>query len=249
MPKRSNLYTVEFVAIVAVVFSMLLALAASLLKERQDANVALDMKKNILKAMQLADDTTPPDKVRSIFGTRVTSIVVDHQGNVVEDADPAKIKPEDVEKQPIEEQRYPLYVLQGEDGAPAAYAIPIEGKGLWSTLYGYLSLEADLDTVRGITFYKHGETPGLGGEIEAAWFQKQFVGKQVYNRGGDLVSVTVVKGKAADMYDGDELTHYVDGISGATLTSRGVTQLLDQDLKKYAAYFERLRGKGDPNHG
>jgi Na+-transporting NADH:ubiquinone oxidoreductase subunit C len=109
-------------------------------------------------------------------------------------------------------------------------------------LYGYLALEADATTVRGITFYKHGETPGLGGEIEKEWFLGNFKGKKIFSvTAKKLTPIVVVKGKAADMYKGEELEHSVDGITAATITGSGVTELLDNALKAYEPYFSKLR--------
>ena len=103
----------------------------------------------------------------------------------------------------------------------------------------HLALEPDLNTVRGITFYKHKETPGLGGEVEKKWFQDNFVGKKILNNNGELVSVKVVKGKAKELLSGDNLNHGVDGISGATITCRGVTEFLKNDLHRYKQYINR----------
>ena len=137
-------------------------------------------------------------------------------------------------------RRYPIYRCTIEN--EVIYCVPIIGRGLWSKLYGYLSLESDLNTVKGITFYKHGETPGLGAEIEKGWFQDNFVGKKINDQTGTFISIEVVKGKAAVAYAGNEekLSHAVDGISGATITSRGVTKMLHEDLTKYVPYFKQL---------
>ncbi|MDP6717263.1 MAG: NADH:ubiquinone reductase (Na(+)-transporting) subunit C, partial [Pirellulaceae bacterium] len=137
-------------------------------------------------------------------------------------------------------RRYPIYRCTIEN--EVTYCVPIIGRGLWSKLYGYLSLESDLNTVKGITFYKHGETPGLGAEIEKSWFQDNFLGKKINDQTGTFISIEVVKGKATDAYAGNEekLSHAVDGISGATITSRGVTKMLHEDLTKYVPYFKQL---------
>ncbi len=253
MPKHNNAYTVVFVAVLAVIFAALLSMAASMLREKQERNVVLDQKRNVLKSFGLESlgltEESTDQEVEDVFASRVTAIAVNQHGEEIEGVDVAKLKLEDerakdLEANPDAVRHQPVYILKGDGGEPIAYAIPVIGKGLWSTLYGYFSLESDLNTVRGITFYKHGETPGLGGEIDAEWFQENFVGKKIYNDGGELVAVRVVKGKAADRYSGDALQHYVDGISGATLTSNGVTNMLVQDLEMYKPYFSRLRAAG-----
>ena len=102
---------------------------------------------------------------------------------------------------------------------------------MWSSLFGYFAIDADnFSTVQGITFYAHGETPGLGAEISKEWFQSNFIGKEVYDE-GELLSIRVTKpGLANGLYE-------VDGISGATITSNGVTTLLKRDLGRYKNYF------------
>ena len=125
-------------------------------------------------------------------------------------------------------------------GEPSAYAIPVFGKGLWSTLYGYLALEADLETVKGMTFYAHKETPGLGAEIETAWFQNNFKDKKIYDA-GELRPIQVVKGLVEDRIAADDRDYYVDGISGATVTGRGVSNLLETKVALYEPFFRRVR--------
>lgn len=122
-----------------------------------------------------------------------------------------------------------------------SYIIPVEGYGLWDMIYGYIALEPDLNTVKDIRFYKHQETPGLGGECSEPWFTNMFKGKKILNSEGNFVSVAVAKGKAADLYAGSALPHYVDGISGGTITSKGITKFLKEDLGLYNKYFELLR--------
>ena len=122
-----------------------------------------------------------------------------------------------------------------------SYIIPVEGYGLWDMIYGYIALEPDLNRVKDIRFYKHQETPGLGGECSQPWFTNMFKGKKILNSEGDFVSVAVVKGKAADLHTGPALQHYVDGISGGTITSKGITSFLKEDLGRYNKYFETLR--------
>ena len=123
----------------------------------------------------------------------------------------------------------------------ASYIVPVEGYGLWDMIYGYIALEPDLNTVKDIRFYKHQETPGLGGECSQPWFTNLFKGKKILNSEGDFVSIAVVKGKAADLHKGSALLRYVDGISGGTITGKGITSFLQDDLGRYNKYFAGLR--------
>lgn len=125
-----------------------------------------------------------------------------------------------------------------------AYIVPVEGFGLWDMIFGYIALQPDLVTVKDIRFYKHQETPGLGGEISTPAFTDQFPGKKILAADGSYTSIGVVKGKVSDVHP-NEAEHYVDGISGGTITGRGVTDFLFEDLKRYNVYFETLRAGSD----
>lgn len=206
---REDTRTITFAAVICITCSLLLSGTAAGLKSRQEANKAFDVKRNIVKAFGISiGDLTRPE------------IEAKYEKHISEkDAD-----------------GLPLY-LWTEEGAdaPSKYAFPISGKGLWSTLYGYLSLDSDLETIAGISFYKHGETPGLGAEIEKDWFLQQFAGKQLY-AGGAPTAFTVAK---PGMAKGNSA---VDGISGATLTGKGVEALIRKDAAQYATYFNNIKG-------
>jgi len=203
---REDTKTLVFAAIVCVSCSLLLSGTAAGLKKLQQANEEFDVKRNIVKAFGINIGEMTRTEIEATFEKHVTE----------ESADDL-----------------PLYTWT-EDGAeqPSKYAFPISGKGLWSMLYGYLSLESDLKTIAGITFYKHGETPGLGAEIEKDWFQSQFAGKQLYSNGTPTDFLVTKPGSA----QGD---HAVDGISGATLTGKGVQALIQKDAAAYANYFNQ----------
>lgn len=237
---RSGPYTVVFVSTIAIICSLLLSTAATLLRDRQDQNEALSKKQNILKALGVQEKMDGP-AVDMFFADYVELFAIDLEGNIDAEVDAAQLDMEvEDKKTAASSRRYPIYRCTIEN--EVIYCVPIIGRGLWSKLYGYLSLESDLNTVKGITFYKHGETPGLGAEIEKGWFQDNFVGKKINDQTGTFISIEVVKGKAAVAYAGNEekLSHAVDGISGATITSRGVTKMLHEDLTKYVPYFKQL---------
>lgn len=109
-------------------------------------------------------------------------------------------------------------------------------------MFGYIALEPDTDTVLGIQFYKHGETPGLGGEVEKAWFTNNFVGKKIRSNDDKVIGIEVLKGKvdSSNPYS----MHQVDGISGATVTGKGVGSFLKEDLGRYESYFNKVRADG-----
>ena len=236
MDRQGNKYTFLFALAVCVVCSLALSLVSEGLRTKKELNVALDKKKNILKSVDLREPLPAKAKAQDILNVYAEAIeetVVDGQGAIVKGK-----TPEDIQEG---EEFYPLYIYK-EDGKVIAYCFPIIGKGLWSTLYGYFALEPDAATVRGITFYKHGETPGLGAEIEKDWFQNDFKGKKIWDiKNNMLMPTKVVKGKVADQVSAEQAPFYVDGISGATMTSKGVTAMVDKWLKAYEPFFSKIR--------
>lgn len=224
---RSNLYVLTFMSGITVILGFLLSFAATSLKERQDFNIEIDMKKNILKSLNIPEDASrvlTSNEIGPLFDEKVITIFINEDGVVTEDGN------------------LPLYV-KFTDGISEGYSIPISGKGLWSTIYGYLAIEPDGKTIKGLTFYKHGETPGLGAEIEKDWFTSNFIGKQIVSPSGDLVSVQVIKGHVDP---GDlEAYHKVDGISGATMTTKGLNKFLIANLETYDPFFRNLRSGGE----
>ena len=241
--QHNNFYTFRFIAIITFVASLLLALASTQLKELQEFNVELDKKKNILKCIGKDVALMNAGSIIREYKNNIRNIILNFNGDIA-----ANISSENLELVQNKSTGQINYFIDNVEYLPAykssnpeAFIIPISGKGLWSTLYGYFALEKDLNTVMGITFYKHGETPGLGGEVEKKWFQENFVGKKIFDLTGELVSIKVVKGKVNDVYSGEALNHGVDGISGATITSRGVSDFLKRDLLRYGQYMKNNR--------
>ncbi|MDE0219393.1 MAG: NADH:ubiquinone reductase (Na(+)-transporting) subunit C [Spirochaetaceae bacterium] len=244
--QHSKPYTIGFILIITALFGLLLALAASALSERQQFNEEVNVKRNILMAVGVLDRDREMelDEIDAMYQESVQSFAVDPEGTIVEGVSGESLDLEVVLQNPDTSQHhYPVFVAT-DAGGSTVYAIPVFGKGLWSTLYGYLALEADLETVRGMTFYAHGETPGLGAEIEQAWFQDNFVGKKIYDAGA-LRTIQVVKGTVENrIQDPGERDYFVDGISGATITGRGVSNLLETKVALYEPFFRRIRAGG-----
>ena len=227
-----------FILTITIVSSFFLSLASEGFKEMKKKNVEIDKKKNILSAIGVTIDNFSIDDIDQYFQSNIDSLIIDIDGLVVDNISIEDLN--EVENKSTGEVRYfyknneflPLYVETKEN----VIIMPISGKGLWSSLFGYFALDADnYSTVKGITFYAHAETPGLGAEISKKWFQDNFVNKEIYEN-NNLKSIAVAKGKA------DENSKYeVDGISGATITSNGVTTLLSRDLRRYEPYFYKNR--------
>ena len=223
-----QLKSILFTAVVALVCSLLLTGAASGLKQRKMRNVAVDRQKNILKAVGLItpDQKVPARQIEQRYAENIRCYALDGAGRIVDgnaDSDGLPVC---------------FYIKQGR---PAAYILPVDSRGLWGKIHGYMAIENDGKTVAGFSVYSHNETPGLGGEIEKPWFQKNFVGKKIVDENGDFVSVGIVKGKVTDVVAKDRQPNYVDGISGASLTGKFLTGGLKDVLMEYEPLSEQFR--------
>ena len=224
---RSDAYTIAFTTIITVILGLGLSATADSLRDRQILNEQLDIKKNILSVLGYKQETPwTNEEVQSLYASNINEIRIDEVGSVLDEVDKSS------------NFAYTIYQSR-ENNKVTGYAIPIAGKGLWGTMYGYFAIEPDAETVKGITFYKHKETPGLGAEVDKDWFKNNFIGKKLTDKNGELVSIEVVKGYVSKT-DPDAL-HKVDGISGATITGTGLTTFLKSDLEKYEPYFARVR--------
>lgn len=232
--KKSRIYVVLFALLTALVFSVLITSAATMLKERQLENMALDKKTNLLEAAGLvpADKEPSPEEIRQIYDTHIREVHVDRQGRIVETPAGSSLQ---------------LYLIH-TDQQVQGYIVPISTRGLWGKIHGYLAFEQDGETVAGFSVYSHSETPGLGGEIESKWFQDNFKGKKILNASNQLVSVGIAKGRVENLPDKLQ-DHYVDGISGATLTGRYLSEGLEETLTKYESVSVIFRQKkGSQTH-
>ena len=232
---HSNRYTLIFTTMITMILAFILSSVFSSLDDLTQKNIQADIKKNILSSLGFSPSIEAPwtvENVEEIFNESIVSFVVNSLGEVV----PNKL-PEDIDPK-IDQDLFPLY-KKVVDGKIDGFAIPISGKGLWGTMYGYFAIEPDGATAKGITFYRHIETPGLGAEVDKPWFQQNFVGKRFIDNDGNLVGIQTVKGKVDE--SSDEAYHLVDGITGATMTSRGLNQFLLKGLQTYNPYFDQIR--------
>ncbi len=225
-----NSYTFSFAIVMVIVVAGLLSFTAINLKKPQLKNIELEKKQNILSSIGI---NVERDQAGLTFDKYIKEkIVLNSSGEEVK-GDAFKIDLSKELKKNKKDQLLPLYVANVE--GEKKYIIPLRGKGLWGPIWGFLSLENDFNTVYGAVFDHKSETPGLGAEInQYEDFQQQFEGKQILE-GAKVVSITVWKGgaKADDV-------HGVDGISGGTITSDGVTYMLEERLNMYAPYFKNM---------
>ncbi|MDP2646294.1 MAG: FMN-binding protein [Desulfobacterales bacterium] len=229
-----------FAAAVCLVCSLLLTAASTGLKDYQQKNVAMDMQRNILKSVGLLDpkEKYDFDAINRLYARNIRQVRVDSSGQIVPGD---KISPRDL----------PVYIFMKQD-VVESYIVPVNTQGLWGKIHGYLAVKADGATVAGFSVYKHSETPGLGGEIESNWFQKNFIGKKIVDQQGKFVSVSVVKGTVQSQVPLEKQANYVDGISGASLTGKYLTAGLADILRGYepvAIRFRQNRFKIEPAAG
>jgi Na+-transporting NADH:ubiquinone oxidoreductase subunit C len=201
--------------------------------------ILLSLGKNLSDNGQTAADLTDA-QVLEMFDKQVEQIVLDANGEKVENGPKAEsIDLARERKKPESERLLPLFIYT--KGSEKFYILAVRGNGLWDEIWGSIALKSDLNTVAGAAFDHKGETPGLGAEIkDNPAFPAQFEGRQIYNAAGDFVSITVRKGGAVDK------THEVDGISGATITADGVTNMLQKGLKMYKPFIEEMRAQSKP---
>jgi Na+-transporting NADH:ubiquinone oxidoreductase subunit C len=232
--KNSNGFTFGFAIAMVVVVGSVLALASMGLKPFQKANIEKEKKQNILAAIQVTCDR---DEAPELFDQYVKQLIVLNKDGEVLEGDAFGV---DVKKQyrevrasarTPEDVMYPLYICERE--GETYYVIPMAGSGLWGPVWGFVALESDLNTIFGATFDHKTETPGLGAEINTGIFQIQFQGDKVYEMGAVKLSVRKGGGGNADEYG-------VDGITGGTITSKGVEEMLQRTLAVYQNYFASL---------
>jgi len=243
----SNGYIFRYAAIMVIIAAALLSTAAMLLKPFQERNVAIDKMGGILASAHIPD-VTASNSIK-LFNEFVTEeIVLDQNGDVVESYTEANkenakafsldMKAELYKKSQGKPFELPLYVIN--KNGQSLYVIPVRGVGLWGPIWGNIALSSDMNTIVGVTFDHKGETPGLGAEISTAAFEDQFIGKTIFDNQGQFTSIMVVKGGIGKLPE-DKRIHGVDAISGGTITSNGVNNMLKDVLETYLPYLQKHR--------
>lgn len=244
--------TVTVTLILCVVCSIIVSAASVSLKPLQEANKQIDFNRNILQAAGIYEEGT---SVSEQFKQVETKVIDLRTGKFTDDVAPDTYEQREAAKDPkmsealtkaediagIKRREFYAEVYLVSDGDSLSKLIlPIRGYGLWSTLYGFIALDSDLKTVVGIGYYEHGETPGLGGEVDNPAWKSLWPGKKLYDESGDL-ALNVIKGQVSAGTPNAE--HTVDGLSGATLTTNGVDNMIQYWLGEqgYAGFLENLK--------
>ncbi len=230
MDVNKNSYTIGFATIMVIIVAALLSSAAIGLKPFQSKNIEQEKKQNILKSVGVE---VSREQAEIDYSTYIKDeLVLNHLGEIQEGSAFNIDLSKEVRKD-VKDQSFPLYVADVE--GEIRYIIPLRGKGLWGPIWGFISLEKDLNTISAAVFDHKAETPGLGAEINRDFFQDPFAGKTIFD-GEEFKSIKVIKGGAKE---GDK--HGVDGISGGTITSDGVTDMIFERLSKYLPYFNNVK--------
>ena len=233
--KQSNTYTIIYIIVLVVVVGSALALISMSLKPLQQANSNADKMRQILASVHIVPEN---GQILADFDKYITEqVVVDSHGEVIgTDAFAVNVaaqsKITDTDKREL-----PVYICTLSDGS-TKYILPVYGAGLWGPIWGYVAIDSDGSSIYGAYFAHQGETPGLGAEIEKPAFSDQFADKKLF-KNDIFMPVSVVK--AGQKPQGNE--DYVDGVSGGTITSKGVGAMLANCISPYEAYLSTIRNK------
>ncbi|OFZ26589.1 MAG: Na(+)-translocating NADH-quinone reductase subunit C [Bdellovibrionales bacterium RIFOXYB1_FULL_37_110] len=244
--------------LLCLVCSILVSVSVVMLNKQQEENKALDVKRNLLMATRLIDATATKDDIVEAYKKIEMRMIDLEKGDFTSDVDPQKYDLKKSRKDPKENiaiatsndvanikfrSKFSSVYFVKENGVTTQIVLPVYGKGLWSTMFGFLSLAPDLKTVKGFQFFEHGETPGLGGEVDNPNWQKIWPGKNVYDDQFHT-KIDIVKGKVTNNPHKD---FQVDGLSGATLTSNGVENLLHYWLGHdgFLKFLQNIKSRGD----
>ena len=253
MNTQSNGYTVVFSTIMVVVVAAALTLISLGLKDRQQVNIDNEKRQNILKSAGIAIEGKVSDENAQKYGFILEKgtvedtykkyvneddcFIVDTLGNVVE----GKAFEVNTKK---EKNKLPVFVVN--KNGEKLYVVPLTGNGLWGAIWGYASLKSDFNTINGVVFDHASETPGLGAEMTQLYFCEQFEGRQMYEGNDFLGIMNVYKGNPKNPNDDQDKLHGIDAISGSTLTTKGVQDMVNKSLKAYGAYKNSVQTSAQP---
>ena len=239
MNKNSNTYQILYAAVMVLLVGSVLALIYMALKPQQDENIANDTRKQILSALHIA----APDEsqVKQTYEKYIIQdLLVDAQGNITDSTENVAfdVPMKKNVKLPVAERKLPVMKCRMDDGS-IKYVLPVYGAGLWGPIWGYIAVNEDGNTIYGANFSHEGETPGLGARIAEQPFQDEFKDKHLFID-GEFKSVAVLK-RGQKAANGAE---QIDALTGATITSRGVSDMMADCLAPYQAFLKKLQSGG-----
>lgn len=230
MDKNSNSYIIMYAAVVTIIVAVALAFISESLREKQEINELLAKKTDILKSVGKAD----VENIEAYFDQSVRGVVIDSEGEVKEGLKAIDIDLQKEKKiKDLTKRSFPLFIYKSETGEET-YIIPMRGAGLWDAIWGFIAIEDDFNTIAGASFDHKAETPGLGARITEVNFQAEFVGKQIMD-GDEFTGIELKKGILK------KPERQVTLLTGATVTSNGVSAMIQSDLSNYLPYFKRIK--------
>jgi len=230
MKQFTNRYIFIFSAVMVIIVATILSMAATLLKPQQEKNLEIEKKKSMLESINIPADRNNAEELYSKYIKE--NMVLDNRGEKKDGIDAFTVEMKLEGKKAPENQSLAVFFATPDDGEKVTI-LPLEGKGLWGPIYGFISLKSDMNTIYGVTFDHKGETPGLGAEINTTAFESQFKGQKIFED-GKFVSVKVLKSSEKPVAN-----HSVDAISGGTITSKGLEKMLFDCLVKYEDYLKK----------
>nr|WP_250208838.1 Na(+)-translocating NADH-quinone reductase subunit C [Morganella morganii] len=256
--KDSVARTFIVVFVLCLVCSIVVAGSAVGLKSTQQTQIMLDKQRNILDVAGLLTPSMPADEIDAVYKKFIRAKMVnlktgqmsdstgkyDLNDELRSDETSIALSPEeDLAKIRRRANSAEIYLVQNEQGETSKIVLPVYGSGLWSVMYAFIAIDVDGITSEGITYYQHGETPGLGGEVDNPQWRKQWIGKKLFNEEG-MPAIKIVRSGATDSPYG------IDGLSGATLTSNGIQHMFDFWLgdNGFGPFLKTVR-EGALNHG
>lgn len=232
MNKNSNAYTFIFAIAMVIIVAVTLSFTATSLSPLQKENVRQEKMQNILSTIGIEVERAEAEELFNKYITQ--QIALNSNGEEKEDVNAFDVDLAKELSKPLDQQSFPMYIADYEGSE--YFIAPLRGNGLWDAIWGYIALKDDANTVQGVVFDHKGETAGLGAEITTDWFQERFKDEKVFDENGNLVGVSVVKGYSGGNNKDD---NKVDSISGATITSDGVSDMIANRLKNYLPFFKK----------
>ena len=223
---NSNVYTIVYASVMVIIAAFLLAFVASVLKSPQEANIANDKRGQILSSLNIRNVNDVTDEYNKVI---LHDLILDANGQVIKEDGGFQVESKDITAKNPADKKLPLYVAKVNNDT--IYVVPLYGRGLWGGISGYLALKKDFDTVFGSYFTHESETAGLGARIVEEEFQEKFIGKKAFSD-STFQKVALVLSKKIENPD-----HEVDAITGATLTSNGVSEMFQTSLLPYQKFF------------
>ena len=223
---NSNVYTIVYASVMVIIAAFLLAFVASVLKSPQEANIANDKRGQILSSLNIRNVNDVTDEYNKVI---LHDLILDANGQVIKEDGGFQVESKDITAKNPADKKLPLYVAKVNNDT--IYVVPLYGRGLWGGISGYLALKKDFDTVFGSYFTHESETAGLGARIVEEEFQEKFIGKKAFSD-STFQKVALVLSKKIENPE-----HEVDAITGATLTSNGVSEMFQTSLLPYQKFF------------